>query len=104
MTNSKRKLIKQVSFEKLLAVGYAVEGTRLCVLELLMFGFAYSSRYLLLKARSFDGIGDSEKGCSSVAASPSKFGRTLQFGVELERDAATGEVFYVGAVNASDLL
>ena len=100
----KRKLVTNVSFERLVAVGHDVDGTRLRVLELLMFGFAYSSRYLLLKARSFDGISDDEQTNTRLGAAASKFGRTLKFGVDLERDAITGDVFYIGPVDECDLV
>ena len=81
-----------------MADGHQVEGTKLFVLELLMYGFAYTSRFLLLRSPSLMGKLDDEKMSREVSRTPSKFGRTLKFQVELELDAATRDVYYVGFV------
>ena len=47
----RRKLIKSATFNKLTADGYRVEGTKLFVLELLMWGHAYSVIGLRCTAR-----------------------------------------------------
>ena len=86
-----------------MADGHQIEGTKLFVLELLMYGFAYTSRYLLLRSPSLVGKLDDEKIRREVSRTPFKFGRTLKFQADLELDVATGDVYYVGFVADKDL-
>jgi hypothetical protein len=87
------------TYEKLGGHAYLVEGTRLIVLELLHFGFAYSSYYLLLKAGTDLARLNEEAIAAEVVRKPSKFGRRLEFGPDLERDPTTQEVCYIGDVS-----
>jgi len=104
VTTTRRKLVKSGSFAKLMADGYQIEGTKLFVLELLMFGFAYSSLYLLLRSPSLVGRLEEEEISVQVGSDPTKFGRKLAFDRDLELDAVSGEIYYVGPVAHSDLL
>ena len=45
---TRRKLIQVAEFRQIMAEGFRVQGTKLHVVELLMFGFAYKSRFILL--------------------------------------------------------
>jgi hypothetical protein len=47
-----RKLIKIDENSKAMAAVHSIEGTDKYVLELLLFGYAYSSRYILLRSAS----------------------------------------------------
>ena len=47
-----RKLVKIDENSKAMAVVYSIDGTNKYVLELLLFGHAFASRYILLKSAS----------------------------------------------------
>jgi hypothetical protein len=102
MTSVRRKLVKVGDLRELMAVHHVIEGTKLHVLELLMFGFAYSSYYLLLKTAATLERLDDEKFREDVAARPYRFGRKLEFGHGLELDADK-TIFYRGEVAPKDL-
>ena len=104
MTTTKRKLIRIASFPKIMADCHQVEGTRLFVLELVMVGFAFSSYYLLLRSRSLAEKLNDEKVGAEVAHRPTKFGRKLRFGLDLEVDPATKDIYYLGPVKERDLI
>ena len=50
---TRRKLIQVAEFRQIMAEGFRVQGTKLHVVELLMFGFAYKSRFILLRSEGF---------------------------------------------------
>jgi hypothetical protein len=100
----RRKLIKVDEFAPIWADGHRVEGTRLYVLELLMFGFAYSSYYILLESQSFLSRLDDEKLRTEVVMFPCRFGKRLEFGSDLERNGETDCVYYIRTVDNGDLL
>ena len=88
----RRKLIKVASFDRLLADGYAVEGSDAYVLELVMHGFAQASCYVLLKSRAVLQRADDAAVAGDIGAHPSKYGRVLRFDRELFRDGGDGSV------------
>ena len=99
---TRRKLIKDQEFGDILGWGHRIEGTRLYVLELLLFGFAYSSYYLLLRSPSvLEKLGD-EKIRENLCQHPSRFGRKLEFGPDLERVPGSEDIYYIGEVAESD--
>jgi hypothetical protein len=49
---TRRKLIQVAEFRQIMAEGFRVQGTKLHVVELLMFGFAYNSRFILLRSKA----------------------------------------------------
>lgn len=83
---------------------HEVEGTRLVVLELLMFGFAYASRYLLLKSRAIVDSLEDPAVSTEIARNPSKFGRTLEFGRDMEWDSSKSVIYYIAPVEEEDLV
>lgn len=85
-----RKLIKLAEIGDLLATCFSVEGTGRLVLELHMFGPAYSSYYLLLPSAT---VLDDPDIVDEIGREPSRFGKKLLFGRDLERDADTGEIY-----------
>jgi hypothetical protein len=84
-----------------MAAGHVIENTNLYVLELYLFGFACASYYLLLKSRATLARLDSETTCAQLLATPSRFGRHLQFGRDLELDADGNTLYYIGPVKRS---
>jgi hypothetical protein len=89
---SVQKLIKLREIEDLLATCYRVDGSDRLVLELHIFGPAYSSYFLLL--RSASALDDPEI-VEQIGRAPTRFGRKLVFGRDLERDPATDDVYFV---------
>lgn len=100
----RRKLIKVAEFKQIMAEGHEIEGTRLYVLELLMWGSAYSSYYVLLKSKAFLEKLDDEAVRSAVMGSPSRYGKKLEFGKQLEFDTAENCAYYIGEVKEKDLV
>jgi hypothetical protein len=99
----RRRLIKVESFDSIMADGFRVEGTQLYVLELLMFGFAYSSYYLLVKSTAFLTQLDDESVRCEVLQHPYRFGKCLELGQDLAFDQAEQCVYYVGEVAENKL-
>lgn len=101
---TRRKLIKVAEFKHSLADGFQVEGTKLYVLELVMYGFAHVSRFLLVRSKGVLEKLRDEREQLALNTRPYEYGRTLKLGKELEYDDATRCVYYVGEVREKDLL
>lgn len=97
-SGQRRKLIKVAELKNIWADQHQVEGTSLTILELVNFGFAYSSYYILLRSTGFLSHLDDDKVREDILQRPTMFGKKLEFGKELEREPATGEVYYIGSV------
>jgi hypothetical protein len=91
----KRKLIKVDDYKEVMAQGYEVEGTPLYILELLIFGFAYSSYFLLVRSRKFLSQLNDEKIKNKLIRQPTQFGKRLDLGKELEMDKETNTIYYI---------
>ena len=87
-----RKLIKISEIPELLAVCYQIEGTARLVLELQMFGFAYSSYYMLLRSPD---VLDNPEIAEQIGRRPTDYGKKLNFGRELSFDPVSGDVFFI---------
>ena len=87
-----------------MAEGFRVQGTKLHVVELLMFGFAYNSRFILLRSKGLMKKLDEEKVQIDLNSHPYKYGKKLELGKELDYDDATRCVYYVGEVMEKDIL
>jgi hypothetical protein len=84
-------------FRQIMAEGFRVQGTRLHVVELLMFGFAYNSRFILLRSKGFmKKLGD-EKVQIDLSNHAYKYGKKLELGKELDYDDATRCVYYLAS-------
>lgn len=90
----RRKLIERAEIAELLATCYSVEGSGRLVLELHMFGPAYASHYLLLRSKT---VLDDPDIVVDLGREPSRFGKTLVFGRDLERDTLSGDVYLIEA-------
>lgn len=99
-----RKLIPADTFPEIMAEAYVIEGTRLYVLELKMFGFAYASYYLLLKSHKTLAQLSDQKLRDQLLKTPAKFGKHLEFGRELGSDPQDQLVYYLAPVPDQDLL
>lgn len=87
-------LVKMSTHPEIAAVCFQIEGTKKLVLEFLQYGFACSSYYLLLRSAStLQKISDPETR-ALLEKSPTRFGKKLVVGVDLERDD-TGALFYL---------
>jgi len=101
---TRRKLLQVAEFRQIMAEGFRVHGTKLHVVELLMFGFAYKSRFILLRSKGFmKKLGD-EKVQTDLSDHPYKYGKQLELGKELDYDDATRCVYYLGEVMDKDIL
>jgi hypothetical protein len=88
------RLIEPREIKDLLATCYSVEGSDRLVLELHIFGPAYSSYFLLLQSAS---VLDDPEIDEQIGRAPTRFGRKLVFGRDLERDPETDDVYFVDA-------
>lgn len=93
----RRRLIKVGEHHAIWAAEHRVEGSELRILELMAIGFAYSSLYILLKSTAFLAKLDDDKVREAVQQHPTRFGKRLELGRDLERDPKTGEIYLVGA-------
>jgi hypothetical protein len=91
-------LQRDADYPGIMAVGHRVTGTELYILELVMFGAAGSSYYLLLRSRSVLTRLDEEDIRNALVRTPARFGRHLVFGKDLVGDPAGGALRYVGPV------
>jgi hypothetical protein len=82
-----RRLVQVEEFGDILAWGHRIEGTRLYVVEMLTFGFSYSSYYLLLKNPSIVSRLKEKSVRAELCRYPSRFGRKLEFGADLRRNS-----------------
>jgi hypothetical protein len=85
------RLIKTREIPELLATCYEIDGTDRLVLELHMFGFAYSSYFLLLRSRS---VLEDPDLAEQIGLTPARFGKKMTLGIELERDPDTEEIYF----------
>lgn len=91
----RRKLIKIEDLADITAIHYRVEHTNIHVIELIAFGFAYSSRYIKLKSNfNLEKLEDDDFK-KNICRDPSQYGVTLDFGSDLEW-APGGSIFYTG--------
>lgn len=93
-------LVRDAEYPEITAVGHRVAGTGLYILELLMFGAASASYYLLLRSPALLARLGEEAVRSALLKTPSRFGRHLTFGRDLTHDPATGTVSYLGPVRS----
>jgi hypothetical protein len=93
----RRKLIKIEELADIMAVHHQVENTQIHVIELLLFGFAYSSRYIQLKTNAYLEKLQDDDFKKEICAHPSRFGVKLEFGSDLEQEP-DGTIFYIGEV------
>ncbi len=91
-------LVRDADYPELMAVGHRVAGTELYILELLTFGAASTSYYLLLRSLALLARLGEEAVRHDLLKTPSRFGRHLAFGRDLTHDPATGAVSYIGPV------
>lgn len=91
-------LQRDAEYPEIMAVGHRVEGTDLYILELVMFGAACSSYYLLLRSPAVLARLGEETVRRDLAQAPSRFGRHLTFGRDLAHDPVSGRVTYLGPV------
>jgi hypothetical protein len=98
-----RRLVAVEEFADIMATLHHVEGTKLHVVELLMFGFAYASRFIMLKARSAPEKLHDETVRVRLIGKPYRFGKKLEWGADLELDPA-GAIFYIGDIAKRDLI
>ena len=82
----RKRLIKYASIPHLMADLHRIERTDRYVLELLMFGFAHASRYVLLRSRPDLSRLDDEQYMKDAGERPSKYGRILAFDADLFLD------------------
>ena len=80
------RLQKTTTLPGLMADVFAVEGTDRLVLELLMFGYAHASRWILLKPSISPERFQDPHFMSDVGVHPSKYGRMLRAEVDLFRE------------------
>jgi hypothetical protein len=91
----RRKLLKIEDLADIMGIHHQIEDTSKHVIELLIFGFAYSSRYVLLKSNSsLEKLRD-EEFRKEFCEHPSRFGSNLEFGKDLELDP-DGTIYYIG--------
>ncbi len=91
----RRKLIRIEELADIMAVHHQVENTQIHIIELLIFGFAYSSRYIRLTTNSHLENLDDADFKKEICEHPSRFGATLEFGSDLEQEP-DGTIFYIG--------
>jgi len=99
----RRKLIKINEFRPIMAEAFQVEGTKLFILELLMYGSAFNSRFVLLKSKSLMEKLADETVQTDLLAHPSKFGKKLELGKGLDYENETRCVYYLPEVMAKDI-
>lgn len=83
--SERRKLIKVEKLADIMAVHHQVNNTQIHVIELLIFGFAYSSRYIRLRTNSHLEKLQDDDFKKVICQYPSRFGVTLEIGSDLEQ-------------------
>jgi len=88
----RHRLLKVATIPRLFAEAYRLDGTDRFVLELVMFGFACASRYVLLRSALDLSRLDDPDYMKDIGDRSSRYGRVLRWDVDLFLDADDGSV------------
>lgn len=89
----RHSLVQIATLSGSMAIVHRVEGTPRLVLELPAFGFAYASRFILLKPSIDTARLTDEEFMADVGRQSSRYGKVLAFGSDLFRDTDGDGVF-----------